>query len=266
MAKYTDVIEDMTWSYSRVNSFEFCPYKWFLRYILRMHGPEMFFSSYGTFCHKLLEEYLGGQITAQQAYDSYLMDFRKEVKGKAPTQKIFNSYFNHGLEYFASLHSFPYRVLATEQQVEFMIGKYKMTGIIDVSAMDGDDHVIVDHKSHALKPRTFRPKPTKSDEELDQYLRQLYLYSIPIREIYGVYPTKLCFNCFRTGTFIVEPFREEKLGQAKDWFLDSVEQIKETEYFPPVLDYFKCTNLCENNADCEYYQMAFPPKYGRRKR
>ena len=35
---YAPLIDDMTWSYSRVKSFEDCPYKWFLKYIVGLHG------------------------------------------------------------------------------------------------------------------------------------------------------------------------------------------------------------------------------------
>ena len=54
---YAPLIDDMTWSYSRVKSFEDCPYKWFLKYIVGLHGKRMFFADYGTFMHKLMESF-----------------------------------------------------------------------------------------------------------------------------------------------------------------------------------------------------------------
>ena len=54
---YEPIIKDMTWSYSRVKAFDMCPYMWYLKYIQRLPGKEMFFSSYGSFVHKILEMY-----------------------------------------------------------------------------------------------------------------------------------------------------------------------------------------------------------------
>ena len=55
---YAPVIEDMTWSYSRLKAFEDCPYKWYLRYIRfpKAKGVDQFFADYGTFIHELIRE------------------------------------------------------------------------------------------------------------------------------------------------------------------------------------------------------------------
>lgn len=44
---YAPLIDDMVWSYSRIKAFEDCPYRWYLKYIKKFHGKDMFFSSYG---------------------------------------------------------------------------------------------------------------------------------------------------------------------------------------------------------------------------
>lgn len=38
------IIENMVWSFSRVKAFEFCPYSWYLRYILKYRPKDLFFS------------------------------------------------------------------------------------------------------------------------------------------------------------------------------------------------------------------------------
>ena len=45
---YAPLIDDMVWSYSRIKAFEDCPYRWYLKYIKKFHGKDMFFSSYGS--------------------------------------------------------------------------------------------------------------------------------------------------------------------------------------------------------------------------
>lgn len=122
-------------------------------------------------------------------------------------------------------------------------------------AKDGDNIIILDNKSRALKPRSGRKKPTKSDLELDEYLRQLYLYSIPIQTEFQQYPERLEFNCFRTQQIIPEPFREDALEHAKLWALQTIDTITQNEDWSPKMEYWKCKYLCDHSHQCEYQLM-----------
>lgn len=82
--------------------------------------------------------------------------------------------------------------------------------------------VLVDNKSRDLKPRSNRKRPTAKDTELDDMLRQLYLYSIPVFESFGRYPDWLCFNYFRSGVFIKERFYSIWMGGSFCVFLFGV--------------------------------------------
>ena len=103
---YAPLIDDMTWSYSRVKSFEDCAYKWYLRYIAGLPGKQMFFASYGTFLHKLLASFHSGEASAAQLVDRYLRDFCQEVQGHAPNARVFANYFHSGLVYLQQLEPF----------------------------------------------------------------------------------------------------------------------------------------------------------------
>ena len=94
-----------------------------------------------------------------------------------------------------------------------------------------------------------------SDEELDKYLRQLYLYSRYLEQEMGVLPVKLCINSFRSGTFIEEPFHEEVYREVLRWAVDEVRRIEQEEEFPPNPSWFFCENLCELNSSCVYHQQ-----------
>ena len=63
---YRELINDMTWSYSRVKTFHDCPYRWFLKYIHDCKEVPMFYSSYGSFMHKLLEQYYKGMLSKEE--------------------------------------------------------------------------------------------------------------------------------------------------------------------------------------------------------
>ena len=225
---YAPLIDDMVWSYSRIKAFEDCPYRWYLKYIKKFHGKDMFFSSYGTFMHKLIELY---------------------------HRKVFSSYFTGGLQYLKALQPFPYDVVGVEKKVDFVVNGIPFVGYIDFLGRKDDDLYVVDNKSRILKPRSSRAKPTKADEELDAYLRQLYIYSAAVEEEYGKTPKSLCFNCFRDKLFIIEPFKEQAYAESKEWLAKSIGKIREESDFKPSVEFFKCTHLCEMQDMCEYYEL-----------
>lgn len=254
---YTPLIEGMTWSYSRIKAYEDCPYKWFLRYIkFPMYSKNMFFASYGSFMHKLIEWYLKGEKSKEELCDIYIGEFRKYVFGSAPNIKIFENYFMGGLNYLRTIEFFPFDTIAVEKEVNFTVDGYRFKGFIDHIGKDDNGYIITDNKSRILKYRSKRSAPTKADKDLDEYLRQLYLYSCAINEETGVYPRKLCFNCFRNNSFVEEDFDDSRLCEAKKWAVDRIEAIKSENEFRPNIEFFKCNYLCEMQDKCEYFEMS----------
>lgn len=253
---YEHIIDQMTWSYSRIKTFDDCPYRWYLKYLRGEAGAEMFFSSYGSFMHELIESYYKAGRSSSSIVTEYLLHFREKVKGRAPSQKIFDNYFSDGLRYLQGIRPLPeLRPLEVEKRVDFTVDGLPFVGYVDLLAEDKDGLVVVDNKSRTLKPRSTRGKITKTDRELDEYLRQLYIYAEAVRQEYGKLPQKLCFNCFRNGNFIIETFREEAFHEAKQWLKDNVNQIRTERDFRPDLDWFKCTHICDVHGVCEYYQI-----------
>lgn len=253
---YKPLIQDMVWSYSRIKSFSDCPYKWFLRYIKKYPAKPLFFSSYGSFVHELIADYLSGKKTRSEVSSEYLEDFSDRVKPRAPNQTIFKNYFRDGINYFRHITRPPNKVAAVEEKVAFEIEGFPFTGYIDIrEETKAGDIVITDNKSRNLKPRSTRSTPTKTDLELDDYLRQLYLYSYAVHENCGKFPSALCFNCFRTNTRIEEPFSKERYENAVVWAKESIERITEEEEFAPDLEFFRCKHLCEMQDHCEYFKL-----------
>ncbi len=253
---YAPLIGEMTWSYSRIKSFADCPYRFYLRYIRRLKGKNMFFSDYGSFVHKLIELYCRGKMTPGQLCDMYLQEFRSHVKGHAPSKTVFENYFKSGLNYLRNLTPFPYNMIAVEKRVDFALNGIPFVGYIDYLGEKDGELYVVDNKSRTLKPRSTRIKPTRSDKELDEYLRQLYLYSAAVEQEYGRRPRKLCFNCFRGPVFITEPFQEQAYAESQKWLDESVARITAETDFRPDIEYFKCAYLCEMNSHCEYHRLS----------
>ena len=97
-----------------------------------------------------------------------------------------------------------------------------------------------------------------TDEELDQYLIQLYLYSHLAGKKYEMPISCLGFNCFRCKPpLIIEQYVQEKADLAVKWFTDNVARISEETEFCPDMEEFKCKNLCDVHDHCEYYRMTW---------
>lgn len=258
--KYTNIIDDMKWSYSRIGTYHQCPYQFLLHYIYKEEEEPMFFSDYGSFMHELIAKHLSDGTESDDLIIKYLTNFRKQVACKAPNEKIFESYFDKGAEYLSSMESelMSWKPIAVEEKYDFKIGDKKFIGIVDLVCENSDgDLVIIDHKSHQLKPRSGRVKPTKSDEELDEYLRQLYLYCIPVKKKFGKFPEWLVFNCFRNdegNRFIVEKFDKEKFDEAKQWVVDSIEEIRQEDEWGADEEFWKCRYICGLHDKCEYWK------------
>lgn len=254
-AIYRPLIEDMVWSYSRVKTFAECRYRFFLKYIHGCEEDDRFFSSYGSYVHHLIEQYYTGNLRKNQLLTEFLSGFLDNVKGMRPKESTVLKYIKDGTDYFRNFEPFDYKMVDVEHRVDFCIDGSQFVGYIDYIGQDDNGLVIIDHKSRDMKPRSNRKKPTLKDVELDEMLRQLYIYSVAIKQEYGEYPYKLCFNCFRTNTLIEEPFSVDAYNEAISWVKKEIEQIKETEDFYPSLDFFPCRYICGVSEECIYDQM-----------
>jgi hypothetical protein len=243
----------MTWSYSRLTAYEKCKYCWLLKYIKKCNKKNKFFAQYGLFLHEILQKYLTGETKKQELKDYYLDNFQNNITAKAPNFKVFNNYFHQGLQYLENIE-FPHtNIIGIEDEVKFKIGCDNYIGYIDVKSENHGDIVITDHKSKELKCRS--NKQVKSDDELDRYLRQLYLYSIAVYDKYQKYPRWLEFNCFRVQRYIVEEFDLEKLNETKGWATNLIYEITNNSEWTPNYSYWYCKYLCDVSDECYVMQL-----------
>lgn len=211
----------------------------------------MFYSSYGSFMHEILEKYYNGKLKKDELPLYFLSNFREKVKGERPSDSTVKKYLYEGLSYLRNFRPFPFDMVAVEKEVEFKIDGYPFVGVIDFLGVKDGDYYIVDNKSRTLKPRSKRKTPTENDKTIDLMLRQLYLYSEAVKEEYGKYPKKLCFNCFRNGVFIEEDFSPREFEKTKEWAVSKIKTIEDTEDFDATDSYFFCRWLCGFNDFCE---------------
>lgn len=251
---YGPLIDTMTWSASRIKAFEQCPYGWFLHYILFPDQPGIpkFYTSYGSFMHSLLEGYYRGELTKEDMLTRFLTGFQTEVRGRRPKPSTVQKYIDSGVNYLSGFTPPPWETVGVEIKLRFRIQNFPFIGIIDHLGRDESGLIITDNKSRELQPRSGREKPTLKDKELDEMLRQLYLYAVAVEQEYGELPSKLCFNCFRNNQLIIEPFQIDAFEETKKWAIQQIEEIRKTEEFEPNENFFYCPWICEMSDRCKY--------------
>lgn len=253
--KYDFLIDDMTWSYSRLTNFEQCNYGWLLNYIYHEERRSGFFAEYGSFMHDIIAKALTGQLEKSELASYFAKNFRKEVPTPATSPELKAKYFAVGKQYLRDF-DFPHKkIVAVEEPVRFKIEGVPFVGYIDVISEENGELVITDHKSHDLKPfsKKYPEKKTKTDLELEAYLRQLILYAVGVKKKYGRYPAMLEFNCFKSGQWISVPFDESLVQPTIDWVLKTCKMIRDENEWKPNMDYFFCKNLCDVRDACEYW-------------
>ncbi len=251
---YRPLIESMTWSHSRLKCFDECPYRFFTRYIRGEEESPLFYASYGSFVHRLIERYYNGELTASELPLAFLRGFSAEVEGERPAAKTVLKYIADGKAYFDGFRPLPFEPVAVEHELHFDVDGIPFTGFVDFLGKRDGALAIVDHKSHEMKPRSKRAKPTAKDRELDEMLEQLYLYAHGVSQVFGEHPKWLCFNSFRNGQFIEEPFDGRVCERVLDDAKRRIEDIADEEEFRPDVDWFRCKNLCGFHEDCCYFQ------------
>jgi hypothetical protein len=252
---YSFLINNMEFSYSRLTSYEMCKQQWLLNYIFHEPKQSGFFAQYGSFMHSVLEHHLKKEITADEALIFYITNFDKVVTGRAPSEKIRQTFFSQGLEYFNGL-DFPHKdIISVEEKIEFEISGIPFVARLDVLSKD-NGIILTDNKSHPLKPysKNHKTDPKKYDLELDQYMRQQILYAYAIKQKYGFYPDIIELNLFRKKEFIVVEFYEDMLQPVIDWAMSTRESIIKTTEWKPTIEYFPCNFLCDMKSSCLYYQ------------
>lgn len=256
MGRYSYLISQMTWSYSRLRSYEDCPYRFLLTYIYPEEEEPCFYAEYGSFIHRLLAGYYSGHISRDALFMRYISGFFTEIKGRIQSS-IKRKFFNQGLECMERIKPCDVEILGIENQIEFELDGYPFIGYVDMLLRKQDGGLIlVDHKSHPLKQRSKRTRPTKSDKELDEYLRQLYLYSVWVEKHYGKLPEELVFHCYRTGEIVREKFSMPAYEEAKKWALGLIHSLEAADDFPPQIEFFQCQHICGVHGACVYYEMG----------
>lgn len=253
------ILDTMTWSFSRLNSFYNCAYEFYMHYVECNKSENGFFGEYGSLIHKILEKYAKGELSLFDLNSYYEEHFNIDIQHQAPPNKftdIRQSYYDKGIDYLNNidLDLDNYEILGVEKEVRFKIKDKDFIGYIDLLVKDKSTNeiIIIDHKSASIKILK-NGKISKSDQQhFLEFQRQLYLYSIPILKDYGSV-SKLRWNMFKDQKWIEIPWTQEGYDEAIKWAEDTLDLIANEKLWFPNPDYYYCHYLCgQRNHACQY--------------
>lgn len=247
MNQYKEQLDKMIWSYSRVSSYDECPYQFKLVYIDKAEKTGNAYAQWGSLCHSIFERYLKGELELYELVDVYKAEYKKYVTMPFAYNEV---YYENGIDVFSSFDGLPNGIVFLESEKRFFteINGKKFLGIIDVIARDSADNGIIvqDYKSKSK---------FKSKKEKTEYARQLYLYAHYIEKTYNEFPKLLRFDMFRSKQIVDIPFDKDAFDDANKWFVNTIQNIYNDEYFNPKpkkeIDYY-CENLCDVREICPY--------------
>lgn len=252
---YKAELDAMIWSFSRLHSYEQCPYKFYLSYIEEDKGIDNFYAENGKILHSIHEKILKNELQIEKCIEYYLDEFDCITENEKPnimknTKEACISY----LENLDLSQLDDYEILGIELQVNTKIGKYNMIGYIDLLLKNKttQEIIILDHKSakYMMKKNGIDILKGKEDDLL-AYKRQLYLYSKYVIENYGT-PTYLVWNHFKDNKICKVDFIEEEYKATIDWFKKLLKNIYKDKEFKASKSFVMCNSLCGYRKSCVY--------------
>ena len=252
-------IDNMVWSFSRVNSASKCRYAWYKHYCEEDEGLPNAYAQFGTVCHETLEKYLKGELDMFTVSQYYQDHYPEIVTCKFPPNidvDLGEKTYNQGLAYFNNLNfNFDkYEVLGVEKELNFKVGKYPFHGFADAIYRNKETGSIIlcDHKTSSFKYLKDGTISSKDAEHYKEFRYQEYLYCIPLLEEYGKVDW-LSWNMIRDQREIKIPFNKVEFEEAKAWCIKTIEELEqEVMWLPDTSSSFWCNNICSNRDSCIY--------------
>ena len=254
---YKKLLDDITWSYSRIHQYEQCPYGFYLNKLDCTEIDEgNFYAESGSFLHEVNAKLFDGTLKIDDAIDYYIENYGNNVVYTAK-QSTMDKKYNQGIDYLAAFDCEKlkdYEILGVEKKVLFEIDGYKFIGFIDLLLRNKHTKkiLLVDHKSldHFMKKDG---TPLKNQlPHFEAYSKQMYLYSKAIYEEYGEYPDRIIWNHFFDQQVTDIPFNKDDYDNALKWAVDIIHKVYKDKKFNANQSYMMCKVLCGYRNCCCY--------------
>lgn len=243
-----------TYSHSKLSTFEQCPLKYKFKYIDKIKPliEKTIEAHLGTAVHDTLEwvynsvkENPNKTITLDEIINYYAVKWQDEFSDEILVVKKEMSakdYFNKGVEflinYYTEHQPFQDGTIACEKRIEIQLDENtKIQGFIDRLVHNIEKGI---YEIHDYKTANHLPTQEKMDQD-----RQLALYSIAIKEIYGQdKEVVLIWHYLAHKQKIISKRTNEQLEQLKTETKELIKEIESATIFP-----YNKSALCDW---CEY--------------
>ena len=253
---YKKKLDSMTWSFSRLSTYEKCPYAFYLRYIIEELGTGNFYASNGKAMHEVLEGLAKKKIKLADAISVYLDKF--DLICETVNPHTMESICDKCVDYLCELELIDedrYEIIGVEVKLRFKIGKYEFVGYADLILRDKltGKVILIDHKSsdHFFK-KDGTPLANQKENFLS-YRHQMYLYCIGIEVEFGFLPDLCIWNHFKDGGKLSKiEFNQDDFLETKEWALSLIKEIYKDKKFSASPEFFRCAKICDFREDCDY--------------
>jgi len=243
------------YSHSRLSTFEQCPLKFKYRYIDKIIPDfEMSIESHlGKSVHDTLEWIYNLVLNNKQAPTiDGMLDYYAEIWSKNLTEDIkivknltSKDYFNKGvkflLDYYVKHQPFQDGTLECEKRILINLDEHKLQGFID--------RLVNNPKTNEIEIHDYKTANSLPTQEKVNQDRQLALYSIAIKELFGQ-DKKVCliWHYLAHNKKICSYRTDQQIENLKNNIKELIKKIESTTKFPP-----KKSVLC---GWCEYQDMC----------
>ena len=258
--QHSKLIDNMTWSFSRLHMYEQCRYAFYLKYIEKREGESNFYASNGKSMHEVFESLFKQEIEINDCPKAYSDKFDLICEEVRPS--VMENAYVKCIDYLCEMDDIDretYEIIGVEMKLEFTIHGLKFQGYADLVIRNKitGEVILVDHKqaTHFMKKDGVTPLKGQLDNYL-AYKKQMYIYCMGLRKQYGIQLDKLAWHHFKDGGAVtVIPYEENEEIEAINWAMSVIDEIKHDETFEAIHSYMSCKELCDFRNDCEYQGM-----------
>ena len=234
-------------SFSQLETYERCPYAYWLRYVKGVPEPPNHYAAFGSFIHGLIEQdgkarMLGRIIPETDLLDRYAKGFPRDAFA---SPELADQYWQKGLammrHYRASTKTAEVIDVESPFQIDPSFG-VPIVGYIDrIEKRDGE-YWILDYK-------TGRPF-TADDHRADQLL----LYGLAFFRRYRRRPKRMVFHFLGTNDYVEMPLTQDRLDRLRDRFVRMLQGLRQGQFGFTNASPFWCEIICGYRDICPLWK------------
>jgi RecB family exonuclease len=225
-------------SYSRIDTYEMCPSKYFFSYIKKeprqFNGPAIL----GNIVHEVLENTVSAEdvLDLDEMHNKYIESIDSYDPNKALSEDLLNAGAQIIDEFFDLNKDKTFDVYGKEIGFKFVIGNYSIIGFIDRIDVVDDNVFIVDYKTGK---REVAAKDVSSN-------LQMGIYALAASVMFPGKTITAALHYLRTNRLKAHTYSKEDLEFIKQKLVERIMVIVEDQNFSPTLNERVCS-FCDHS-------------------